>query len=113
MKNSFDQLDSIKKGGATYLYLILKEMFKMSRDVVNALKTFLQNFSEKGFSRHPGENVSIMTKQLRAVCISLDEVGALPGETPLDILQGLSICSNSEFKAVYQHQVTEERISSL
>ena len=82
----------------------------MSCDVINALKNFLKIFESKGLTQSQGENVSIITKQLHAAVVSLDEVGTLPDETYGDILQGFTKCSNEDFKTVFQHLLTQERI---
>ncbi len=53
----------------------------MSHDVINALKNFLKIFESKGLTCIQGKNVSVITKKLCALIVSLDEVGALPNKT--------------------------------
>ena len=38
-----------------------------------------------------------LQKEVQAVCVCLDEVGALPEETAIDIMSGLTHCSMPEF----------------
>ncbi len=52
----------------------------------------------------------MITKKLHAAVVSLDEVGTLHNENYGDILQGFTKCSNEDFKAVFQHLLTQERI---
>ncbi len=70
--------------------LVLDEIFFMSHNVINALKNFLKIFESKGLTCFQGKNVSVITKQLHAAVVSLDEVGALPIETYGDILRGFT-----------------------
>ncbi len=99
-----------QQGRITLTKLVLDEIFFMSCDVINALKNFLKIFESKGLSHIQGKNVSVITKQLNAAVVSLDEVGALPDETYGDILRGFTNCSNEDFKAVFQHLLTQDRI---
>ncbi len=62
----------------------------MSRGVINSLKNFLKIFESKGSTHIQGKNVSVITKQLHAAVVSLDEVGALPDESYGDILQAFT-----------------------
>ncbi len=81
----------------------------MSCDIINALKNFLKIFESKGLTCIQGKNVSVVTKQLHATVVSLDEAGALPDETYGNILQGFTKCSNEDFKAVFQHHLAQVR----
>ncbi len=86
----------------------------MSRNVVNALKNFLKIFESKVLTWIQSKNVSIITKQLHAAVVSLHEVGALPDETNWNIPWGFTKCSSEDFKAVFQHVLTQEdHFSSL
>ncbi len=107
---TYNEISSSQQGGITLTKLVLDEIFFMSHNVINALKNFLKIFESKGLTRIQGKNVSVITKQLHAAVVSLDEVGALPDETYGDILQGFTKCSNEDFKAVFQHLLTQERI---
>ena len=71
------------------------------------------DFREKGLSKIQGKNVSVMTKQLEAVAISLNKVDSLPEEAPLGILKGVSICSCNNFKSTFEFQGTKERIKHI
>ncbi len=52
----------------------------------------------------------MITKQLNAAVVSLDKAGALPNKTYGDILRGFIKCSDEDFKAIFQHLLTQERI---
>ena len=110
---TYESLEAVERGGAVYFYLILVEMFQMTTDVVTALKSTFISFRKEGLLKIPNENVSIISRQLEAVAVSLNEVDALPDEAPLDTLEGLSICSCSPFKETFSFQLTEERIRHL
>ena len=58
MDEKFDKIDSLEKGGITYLNLFLEEMLCMTNDVVTAFQTFLKTFAEEVSSKTVGENVS-------------------------------------------------------
>ena len=51
MDEKFDKIDSLEKGGITYLNLFLEEMLCMTNDVVTAFQTFLKTFAEDGLSK--------------------------------------------------------------
>ena len=95
------------KGGVTYLYLQLKVMFHMTQDTITALKTFLKKIEEKGLRRYPDENMAQLQKEVQAVCVCLDKVGALPEETVIDILSGLTHCSVPEFTTLFDFSLVE------
>ncbi len=102
---TYNEIPTSQQGRITLTKLVLDEIFFVSHDVINALKNFLKIFESKGFTRIQGKNVSVITKQLHATVVSLDEVG-----TYGDILRGFTKCSNEDFKAVFQHLLTQERI---
>ncbi len=110
---TYDTLEAVERGGVVYFYLILVEMFQMTTDVVTALKSTFTNFRKEGLLKIPHENVSVISRQLEAMAVSLNEVGALPDKAPLDTLEGLSICSCAPFKETFSFQLTEERIRHL
>ena len=71
IKDAFEALDSFKRGGATYLYLIMSHMFQMTTDVVTALKSVVTRFGRDGIAKIKGENVFLAAKQLTVVVKSL------------------------------------------
>ncbi len=97
-----------QQGGITLTTLVLDEIFFISHDVINDLKNFLKIFESIGSTQIQGNNVSVITKQLHATVISLNEVVALPDETYGDSLWGFTKCSNEDFKAVFQHCLTQK-----
>ena len=76
-------------------------MFHMSRDTVTALKNYLKLLEEKGLRRYPGENMARLQKEALAVCVSLNELNALPEETVVEILTGITRCSVPEFTKLF------------
>jgi hypothetical protein len=101
------------KGGVIYLYLQLRIMFHMSRDTIQALKKYIKLFEEKGLRRIRGENVVVAKKELKAVCTRLKEVNALPDETVVDILEGLTNCSVPEFTKLFDFLLQAARADAL
>ncbi len=55
----------------------------------------------------------MITNQLHATVVSLDEVGALPDENYGDIHCDLTKCSNEDFKTVFWHLLTQESIDNF
>ncbi len=92
---TYNEIPSCQQGRITLTKLVWDEIFFMSHNVINALKNFLKIFESKGLTRIQGENVSVITKQLHAAVVSLNEVGMLPDETYGDSLCGLTKCTNS------------------
>ncbi len=58
----------------------------MSCNVINAIKNFSKIFKSKYLTQIQGKNISVITNQLHAAVVSLDEVGAVPDETYGEIL---------------------------
>ena len=74
------EVGTIQKCGATYLYLIIAQMFQMTTNVVTALKSIVTRFSKDGMANIKAENVFLAAKQLTAVVKSLAQVDALLDE---------------------------------
>ena len=113
MDSQYKNLPNNLKGEVTYLYLQLRVMFYMSRDTINALKKYLKTFEEKGLRRIRGENVAVAEKEINAVCARLDENNALPEETVVDILTGLTRCSVPEFVEFFKFLLQAARAEVL
>jgi len=111
--SQYKKLPASCKGGVTYLYLLLRVMFHMSRDTITALKKYLKLFEEKGLRRICGENVVIAEKEVNAVCTRLKEVNALPDETVVDVLEGLTHCSVPEFTKLFDFLLQAARVDAL
>ena len=111
--SQYKSLPAAYKGGVTYLFLQLKVMFHMSRDTVTALKKYLKLLEEKGLRRYPGENMATLQKEALAVCVRLNEVNALPDETVVDILTGLTRCSVPEFTKLFDFVLQGARADAL
>lgn len=111
--SQYKNLPADCKGGVTYLYLQLRIMFHMSRDTITALKKYLKLFEEKGLRRIRGENVVVAEKEINAVCTRLNEVGALPEETVVDVLEGLTNCSVPDFTKLFDFLLQAARVNAL
>ena len=85
----------------------------MSRDTITALKKYLKLFEEKGLRRIRGENVVIAEKEIVAVCTRLKEVNALPNETVVDVLKGLTNCSVPDFTELFDFLLQAARVNAL
>ena len=93
----YQALDSLERGGITYLKLLLDEMFLMTNYVVSALQKFLKTFSDIGLMKTVEENVAEATAQVKTVCERLSEANQLTQEVPTFVLQRLTKCSVPEF----------------
>jgi hypothetical protein len=58
-----------------YLYYTLCEMFEMSREVKEAMLSFLEFFKKKGVARYTGENILVVQEEVLGVCRRLHSVG--------------------------------------
>jgi hypothetical protein len=97
----YDRLLPNQQGGVSYLFFTLNEMFQMSREVVDAMKKFLEIFKRNGVSRYTGENVLTVEAEISGVCKRLDAVGALTFDHVLEVLTGLAICTNKRFRDTF------------
>ena len=73
----YNKLPLNQKGGVTYLFLTLCEMFQMSRKVKEAMFKFLEIFKHNVVSRYTGENICVVSEEILGVCKRLDMVKAL------------------------------------
>ena len=95
------------------LYLILSEMTQTTMDVVTALKMTFTSFKERGISKIQENNASLITDQLEAFELSLNEVDSLLEEAQLYILKIFSIFSCDDLRKTFQFQETDERIKNI
>ncbi len=70
----------------------------MACKFINALNNFLEIFESKDSTCVQSKNISIITKQLHAAVVSLDEVAILPDETYGVILHDITKYSNEDFE---------------
>lgn len=103
VEKKYEKLLPNQRGGVTYLFYTLTEMFSMSREVKEAMIVFLDLFKRKGIARYSGENVLVASEEVIGVCKRLDAAKGLLEEHVIDVLTGLSICSNSRFKKMFEH----------
>jgi hypothetical protein len=99
----YKRLPDAQLGGVVYLYYTLCEMFEMSREVKEAMLSFLEFFKKKGVARYTGENILVVQEEVLGICSRLHSVGALMDEHVMDVLTGLAICGNAWFRDKYKH----------
>jgi hypothetical protein len=109
----YDKLPLNQKGGVTYLFLTLCEMFQMSREVKEAMFKFLDIFKRNGVSRYTGENILVVSEEILGVCKRLDAIKALQEEHVTDVLSGLSICTNKRFRDMFNHLKQNAELDNL
>ena len=64
-------------------------------------------------ARYTGENVIVASEEVLGVCKRLNSVRALQEDHVLDILMGLSVCSNSRFRATFEHLKQSAELDNL
>ncbi len=70
-------------------------------------------FLEQKLTHIQDKGISIINKQLHAAVVSQNKSGTFPDETYGDILHGFTKWINEDFKAVFQHLLTQERIEKF
>jgi hypothetical protein len=88
-------------------------MFQMSREVKEAMLKFLDIFKRNGISKYTGENVLVASEEILGVCKRLDAVGSLQDEHVMDVLSGLSICTNTRFRDTFKHLKQSAELDNL
>ena len=84
-----------------YTFLVLREMFLMSKDVKKAILNFVDLFKARGLTRYTGENMLMASEELLGVLKRLNSIKAVTDEHVHDVLHGLSICNNTRFKEMF------------
>jgi hypothetical protein len=72
----YERLPDAQLGGVVYLYYTLCEIFEMSREVKEAMISFIEFFKKKGVACYSEENVLVVQEELLGVCCRLDAVSA-------------------------------------
>jgi hypothetical protein len=103
VNKKYEQVHVSQQGGVLYAYMVLCEMFQMSREVEEAMHRFLEIFKRTGVAKFTGENLLVVQEQLIGICKRLDSVGALRAEHVMDVLSGLIICSTVKFRDLFKH----------
>ena len=75
----------------------------MSCEIEEAMYKFLYIFKQNDMYRYSGENVLVVSEEILGVCMHLDVVKALQEEHVMDVLSGLSICTNKQFQSMFEH----------
>ena len=88
-------------------------MLQTTMDVVTALKMTFTSFKERGISKIQENNASLITNQLEAFELSLNEVDSILEEAQLYILKIFSIFSCDDLRKTFQFQETDERIKNI
>ena len=71
-----------------YTFLVLREMFLMSKDVKKAILNFIDLFKARGLTRYTGENVLRASEELLGVLKRLNSIRAVTDEHVYDVLHG-------------------------
>jgi hypothetical protein len=77
-------------------------MFQMSREVKDAMYTFLCLFGTKGIAHYTGENALKASSEVLSICKRLEAANALLDDHLYDVLCGLSICTNARFRDTFR-----------
>ena len=101
------------KAGITYLFLQLKIMFFMSCEIISALEKYIKLFEDKGLCRICGKNVTFSEEGIVAICLQLNEVDALPYETVIDVLTGLTNCSLPDFVKLFDFHLQQAKVKAI
>ena len=113
VSKKYKKLPADQRGGPMYLWLTLCEMFHMSREVKDAMLKFLDIFKRNGVSRYTGENVLVVSEEIMGVCKRLDAAKALTYDHVIEILMGLSICTNKRFRDMFDHLKKSAELDNL
>ncbi len=77
----YNEICSYQQARITLIKLILDEILFVSKDIINVLYNFLNIFESRGLIHILCDSVSVITKQLHADVVSLNEIGTFPDET--------------------------------
>ena len=98
----YNKLRKNCKGGVVYTYLTLCEMFQMSKEIKQAMLSFLDRFHKLGIASYQGENILLASEEVLGVCRRLNSINAITSEHIHDVLVGLSIAQNSRFRKMFE-----------
>ena len=110
---NFSKLKPDEKGGVTYLYYILKILYKLTRETIASLNVWLKRAERKGLTMYVGESPVKFQKEAVAVCTALANANALSFESEVDILTGLTHCGNKEFAETFKFMLQARNMVSL
>eukprot|EP00956_Cyclotella_meneghiniana_P025137 scaffold51757_cov42-Cyclotella_meneghiniana.AAC.10 len=85
----------------------------MSRKVRQAMLDFIALFKRRGVAWYTGENVMVVEEELQCVGKRLSVDGSLTHDHVIDVLTGLCICSNTKFKSVFHHLLSNAELDCL
>jgi hypothetical protein len=88
-------------------------MITISNTVVATLQGFFENFAKDGIAKVPNEDVRVATEQIVAITERLAKVSALPSECTIQLLEGLTKCSVTNFRQIFSHLLVSERLRQL
>ena len=77
-------------------------MFRMSKEIMQAMLSFLDRFHRLGIASYQGENVLLASEEILGVCRRLNSINAITSEHIHDVLVGLSIAQNSRFRKMFE-----------
>ncbi len=88
-------------------------MFYVTQDVVTSLQDWFKTTLQDGLTKIPGENVSILTTQIDAVCERLAENKKFPGKTPVFILTSFTNSSVKQFTGPFELIIFSECVKNM
>ena len=87
--------------------------FFMSQNTMNALKKYLTLFEDKSLCRIFDKNVTVAEREIVAICLRLNEVGALSYKTVIDVLTGLINFSVPDFGKLLDYLLQQAKVKAL
>ena len=106
-------MDELEQGMITHLKIEFNEIFNMRNVVITSLHDFINNFSKDGIAKVPKGNVSSLTQQMIVFCERLYEAKALPHNTPVHLLTGITRNSVTEFFGLFELILNTERVRHM
>ena len=64
VSTKYSKLRKNCKGGVVYIYLTLREMFQMSKEIRQAILSFLDRFHRIGIASYTGKNVLLASDEV-------------------------------------------------
>jgi hypothetical protein len=101
VKEKYDTLKQIEKGGIIYFKIAMETIFKMSSLTIKALKDYFVAFGKNGLNGIQGENARTGGTMLIAVATRLADYDRLDYESIQHVADGFSKCSVKKFRDIF------------
>ena len=113
IKLAYDVLDPLYKGAVTYGWLLQREVFRSSRETIEANQAFLKLSARLGLGRVAGENVNQYAAEWKAVASRLEKEGELHRDAIKHCVQGLTRASVPRFKNLMDNYMLDLEKTNL